>query len=193
MADQARKDAQMPRINTVNLASADPKARALLECVRQSLGMTPNLIGALANSPAALGAYLGFGQSLAAGVLGAQLREQVAVAVAGANGCEYCASAHSALAKAQKVDDAELALNLEGDSSNDRTRAALQFVTAIVNKRGWLSDDDLSAVRAAGFTDGELVELIAVVAINTFTNYFNHIAQTVIDFPRIAVTAPIAS
>lgn len=183
----------MPRINPVNTETADPKARALLEGVQKSLGMTPNLMKALANSPASLGAYLGFGQSLAAGSLGAKLREQVAVAVAGANSCEYCASAHTALAKGQSVDDAELALNLEGESADERTNAALQFATAIVRKRGWVTDDDLIAVRSAGFSEGEVVELVAVVAINTFTNYFNHVAQTQVDFPLVAVNAAVVS
>ena len=183
----------MARIEPISPESAHPAAQALLDGVQKSLGMTPNLMKTLARSPAALGAYLGFGQSLSAGSLGGRLREQIAVAVAGANGCEYCASAHTALGGRLGVGDSELARNLGGRSEDDRTDAALQFAGSIVHKRGWVSDDDLAAVRNAGFGDDEIVELIAVVAINTFTNYFNHIAETDIDFPRVAVEAVTSS
>ena len=184
----------MPRINPIPPDQADPKAQTLLTAVQKSLGMTPNLMKTLAHSPAALGAYLDFGQKLGAGTLGGKLREQIAVVVAAVNGCEYCASAHSALAKMQGVDESELARNLDGQSQDPRTNAALKFATATVQNRGWVSDNDLAAVHEAGFTDGDVVEIVAVVAINLFSNYFNHIAQTDVDFPRVPVvkgSAPI--
>ena len=180
----------MARINPVTQDQADPKARELLAGVEKSLGMVPNILGTLAQSPASLAAYLGFGQALSGGTLGGKLREQIAVTVAGANSCEYCASAHTALGKGQGVDEVELARNLEGESEDERTGAALRFARAIALKRGWVSDEDYAAVREAGFGDGEVVEIIATVAINTFTNYFNHIAQTENDFPRVAVEEP---
>ncbi len=180
----------MARINPVNRDEADVKAQELLGGVEKALGMVPNLMGTLARSPASLAAYLGFGQALSGGTLGGKLREQIAVSVAGANSCGYCASAHTALGKGQGVDEAELARNLNSESEDERTGAALRFARAITLKRGWVSDEDYSAIREAGFGDGEIVEIVATVAVNTFTNYVNHIAQTEIDFPRVEVAEP---
>ncbi len=180
----------MARINPVSRDQADPKAQGLLDGVEKALGTTPNLMATIAQSPASLAAYLGFGQALGGGELGSKLREQIAVAVAGANSCEYCASAHTALGKGQGVEENELSSNLVGESSDQKTAAALRFSRAIVQKRGFVGDTDLDEVRAAGFGEGEIVEIIATVAINTFTNYFNHIAQTENDFPRVAVQEP---
>ncbi len=180
----------MARINPVNVETADPKAQKQLEGVKKAMGMTPNLLATLGQSPAALGAYLGFGQALSGGTLGSALREQIAIAVAGANSCEYCASAHTAAGKGLGVDKAELAANLDGRSSDEQTSAALEFAVAIVQNRGWISDGDVAAVRNAGFTEAQVVELSAEVAFNTFTNYFNHIAETEVDFPRVEVEAP---
>ncbi len=181
----------MARINPVNRDEGDAKAQELLAGVEKALGMVPNLMGTLAHSPASLGAYLGFGQALSGGTRGGKLREQIAVSVAGVNSCGYCASAHTALGKGQGVDEVELARNLEGESEDERTGAALRFARAITQKRGWVSDEDYAAVREAGFGDGEVIEIVAVVAINTFTNYVNHIAQTEIDFPRVEVAEPV--
>jgi len=183
----------MPRITPIDPASADPKAQNLLDGVQKALGTTPNLMKTLAHSPASLNAYLGFGQALGGGQLGGVLREQIALAVAGANGCEYCASAHTALGKGQKIDDEELARNVTGQSSDPRTQTALDFARAIVTKRGWVSDDDLAAVREAGFSEGEIVEIVATVALNVFTNYFNHVAGTDVDFPRVRVPEPVSA
>lgn len=183
----------MARINPVTTEQADPKAKTLLDGVQKSLGMTPNMMATMAHSPAALGAYLGFGQALGGAKLSAKVREQIAVAVAGANACEYCASAHTLLGKGMGADEGELAANLKGDSSDPKTDAALKFANAVVLKRGWLSDADVQAVRDAGFGDAEIVELVATVAINVFTNYFNHIAQTTNDFPKVDVGEPVTA
>jgi uncharacterized peroxidase-related enzyme len=181
----------MARIKALRSDEASPKSKALLEGVQKGLGMTPNLMATIAHSPAALGGYLGFGQALGSGTLSASLREQIAVAVAGENSCGYCASAHTLLGKGAGVEASELASNLGGQSSDERTQAALDFALAIVTKRGWVSDADLAAVRGAGFSEGDLVEIVAAVAVNVFTNYFNHVADTDIDFPEVAVREPV--
>ena len=178
----------MPRISPVQ--NPDPKAENLLQGVEKALGVRPNLMTTLAHSPAALGAYLQFGQALGGSNIPASLREQIATSVAGANHCTYCASAHTLLGKNAGVADDELARNLRGQSDDPRTAAALSFATALVERRGWVGDDDLAAVRDAGFSDAEVVEIIATVAINTFTNYFNHVAQTDVDFPLVDAGQP---
>jgi len=162
----------------------------MLDGVEKALGMTPNLMKTLAHSPAALDGYLKFGAALGGGTLSAAVREQIAIAVAGANSCGYCASAHTALGKKFGVDDAELNRNLRGESRDAKLQAALEFSRSVVEKRGFVDDREVEALRAAGCDDGEIVEIIANIAHNIFTNYFNHIAQTKIDFPEVSVPEP---
>jgi uncharacterized peroxidase-related enzyme len=183
----------MPRINPIDSATANNKAASLLDAVQRALGTRPNLMTTMAHAPAALEAYLGFGKSLSSGKLGGALREQIALTVAGANTCEYCASAHTALAANAGVDEHERTANLEGLSGDPKVQAALRFVRAVVEKRGWIDNAELAAVRNAGYDDGEIVEIIANIAINIFTNYFNHIAKTEVDFPVVKVGQPVAA
>jgi AhpD family alkylhydroperoxidase len=139
----------------------------------------------MANAPAVLKAYLAFGDAISHGRFDAKSREAIALTVAGANNCEYCASAHTAFSKSLKVEDAEIGRRLDGRSSDPALDAALQFAGKLVDKRGFVSDDDIADVRAAGFDDGAVVELVANVAANILTNYLNHVGQTEIDFPKV--------
>ena len=132
----------MPRIQALELDQVDAKTRGLLENVHKALGTIPNLMKTLAHSPVALEIYLGFGQALGRGRLSAGLREKIALAVSGANRCEYCIAAHAALGKKFGVDEAELRASMEGRSSDAKTQAALAFALSIVSKNGWVSDED---------------------------------------------------
>ncbi|WCL53968.1 carboxymuconolactone decarboxylase family protein [Gimibacter soli] len=165
------------------------KSQALLAEVKKKLGGTPNLFTTLAHSPAALGFYLAGGGAIGEAKLSASLREQLALAIAGANGCDYCASAHTTIGKMFKLEEAELARNLNAASSDAKVNAALVFARNVTLTRGRVSDAELAAVRNAGYSDGEILEIIAVVAINTFTNYVNHIAATEVDFPLVTTEA----
>ena len=118
------------------------------------------------------------------------MREQIALVTAGLNGCDYCASAHTLIGKGAGLSPDELAANLRGRSSDAQTQAALDFATAIVEQRGQISDAQLEAVLAAGYPPGEVVEIVAHVSINLFTNYFNLVAGTLVDFPRVQASAP---
>ena len=140
----------MPRIKPIDIDQADGKAKSLLENVNKALGMTPNLMRTLAHSPAALEAYLGFGQALGGGSLSAKLREQIALTVANANACEYCAAAHTALGKKSGLDATELKRNLQGQSNDPKVEAALQFARAVVVRQGWVTDEELRGVRPGG-------------------------------------------
>lgn len=162
-----------------------PKAQLLLEDVRRMLGSTPNLFTTLAHSPAALGVFVNALGAFADSDLSPALREQIALTVAGANGCDYCASVHTALGKRYQVNENELVQNLEAGSSDHKTRAALAFARKIVDARGNVSDPDVQAVRAAGFSDSQIVDIVAVTCVNIFTNYFNHVMGTEIDFPLV--------
>ena len=175
----------MSRLIPVDPATATGEAKTLLDGVQKKLGMTPNVIRTIANSPAALKAYLGLGEALSGGRFDAKMREAFALTVAGANSCEYCASAHSALSKNLKVDDVEIDRRLGGHSSDPKLDAALVFARKVVETRGFISDDDIAAVRAAGHDDNAIAEIVANVVANIFTNYFNHVAQTEVDFPKV--------
>ena len=177
----------MQRIAAVNPAEATGKANQLLDGVQAKLGMTPNLMKTLAAAPAALEAYLNFGAVLGTGNLDAKFREQIALAVAQANSCEYCLCAHSAIGKMVGLKPEEIALSREAHSQDAKHEAGLQFVQALVVQRGEVSDQTLGQVKAAGYTDGDVAEIVANVAINIFTNYFNHVARTDIDFPRVVL------
>ncbi len=179
----------MTRINPLTIETASPAASEILTAVKSKVGMIPNLYASMAHSPAALSAVLAFGDAMGKSSLSPALREQLALAIAGTNNCDYCASAHTAIGKGAGVSQEELASNLSGVSNDPKTQAFLTFAQSIVEKRGNLSDEDLQDARAAGITEAEIVEVVATVAINTFTNYFNHIAETEIDFPVVRSSA----
>lgn len=174
----------MPRIKPIQITESEGPSRQMLETVQRNLGMVPNLLKTMAHSSAVLSGYLSFTQALST-ALNAPLREQIALTVAGSNQCDYCASAHTALGAKTGVEADELARNLRAESGDIRTQAALQFARLVIEKRGLVSDEDLNNVRAAGYSESQIAEIVAVVALNTFTNYFNHVAGTEIDFPRV--------
>lgn len=158
----------------------------VLGAVRASLGRVPNIFATMAHSPAVLQGYLAFSGALGEGRLSAALREQIALTVAGENACDYCASAHTALARGAGVSADEAARNLRGEASDDRAAVILAFTRTVVRERGHVSSADLEALRSADVDDAELVEIIANIAANLFTNYFNHVAGTEIDFPAVS-------
>lgn len=175
----------MQRIQTLTTATATGKSKDLLEGAKKAMGKELNIFGAMANAPAALEGLLGLVGSLSKGKLAAPLREQLALVTAGKNACDYCASAHTYLAEKQGVAAEERTANLQGKSSDKKIQAALTFASQLVEKRGGVSQDDLKAVKDAGFSDEEAIEIVAHVALNTFTNYFNEAFKTEIDFPAV--------
>lgn len=175
----------MARLNPVNVDAAQGKAKDLLDGVKKAIGATPNLIKTFALSPAVLEGYLGFSGALKGASLNAELQEQIALAVAGLNGCDYCASAHTAIGGSLGVSADELALNLRGAASDPAVDVVLKFARSIVETKGFVSDDDIARVRAAGYSDAAIAEIVAAVALNFFTNTFNHVAGTEIDFPVV--------
>lgn len=177
----------MSRIQPIQNADATGKAKQLLDGVQAKLGKTPNLMKTLAQAPAALEGYLNFSGALATGTLDAKFREQLALAVAQANSCEYCLSAHSTIGKMAGLNVEEVAASRRSQSDDPKRNAGLKFAQLLVVQRGLVSDAALEAVRRAGYTDGEITEIVAHVALNTLTNYFNHVAQTDVDFPKVAV------
>ena len=180
----------MPRLNTVNPETAQGKAKLLLDGVQKSLGMTPNIMRMLANSPAALEAYLGLMRALGGASIDGKTREAIALATSGANGCDYCVAAHTALGKIAGLSKQETCDARRATASDEKESQALQFARQIVSSRGFVADEDVERVRQAGYTDGEIAEIVANVALNIFTNYFNHVADTEVDFPVAPELAP---
>lgn len=179
----------MTRIHTPASVDAAPEAsRGLLTAVGKQLGVVPNLFRMVANSPAALEGYVGLTAALGKGALPAATRERIALAVAEANGCEYCLSAHTYLGRhVAKLSDPEMLANRSGTSGEPVADAAVRFAGSVLAQRGHVSDDDVRAVRAAGYTDAQIVEIVQHVALNVWTNYVNSVAQTVVDFPLVTL------
>jgi uncharacterized peroxidase-related enzyme len=175
----------MPRIAPLDPSKATGRAKELLDAVQRKFGRVANVVAGLANSPAALEAYLKVQEALGNGSLDVKLREQIALVVAQANGCEYCVSAHTAIGKMVGLDDRQVVGARQAATGDARIDTALRFARTVVERRGWVTDEDLAAVRAAGWSDGEMVEILANVVANFFTNYFNHVAGTEVDFPRV--------
>lgn len=175
----------MTRITPVLDTHASPEAAELFTAIKSKVGMVPNLYRVLAQRPAVLSALLGFGSALGKGSFDAKTHEAIALTVAKANRCDYCASAHTAISASLKVPRDEISAHLDARSSDPRLAAILVLAARIVAEKGHLTDADLAAARAAGLNDGDVVEVAANVVANILTNYINHIAQTQIDFPVV--------
>jgi uncharacterized peroxidase-related enzyme len=180
----------MARINPVE-RKTNSKTRELWATVEKKLGGVPNLIATMAQSPAVAQAYLEGAQALAGGSLSNALREQIALTVSEANQCDYCVSAHSFLASKAGLKESDLLDARHGTSSNIRINAALTFARKIVEDRGHVNDEDVDEVRRAGYTDGEIAEIVANVCMSIFTNYFNHVAGTEVDFPYVPLLVAV--
>lgn len=181
-----------PRIPAIDPLGVTGPVAGLFSAVKAKLGVVPNLMRTFAQSPAVFEGYLGFTGALAKGVLPARLREQLALAIAEANGCDYCLSAHSLLGKGAGLTPEAIEAARRGEAADPKAGALLQFAREVVATRGAVSDEALATARAAGATDAELVEVVAHVAANVLTNYTNNVARTVIDFPRAKPLAAVA-
>lgn len=177
----------MSRIPLVDATSAPAASRDILRQIHGAFGATPNMFRAVANSPAALQSMWAAFGALGGGVLPAQLGEKVAVAVADSNRCEYCLAAHTALGKKAGASAEQMAAAQAGRADDPQTAAALDFALKLVRDRGQLRDADIAALRQAGFDDGQIVELLAHVALNLFTNYVNVAFDVPVDFPKVAL------
>lgn len=175
----------MARVDIIDPQTATGEAKQLLDAVQAGLGMVPNFIRVLANSPAALNAFLGIHGIAGAGALDPLTRERIALAVAEQNACQYCVSAHTAIGRKVGLGTDEMLANREGRSADAKAQAALSFARALVEHTGQVSTAEFDAVRAAGHSDGEIIEIITHVAMNIFTNLLGKATQVEIDFPKV--------
>lgn len=177
----------MNSLPLIDPQAAQGEAHDLLEAVRASMGVVPNMTKAMANSPALLQGYLDFASALGSGVLPAATAELLALTVAQANACEYCLSAHTYLAEhVTHLGAEEVAAARKGEHTDPKVSAILTLAASVLDNRGDLSDGDLDRAHAAGVTNAEIAETIGHVAINVLTNYFNKAAGVEIDFPVVS-------
>lgn len=175
----------MSRLPLVDPSQARGKAHELFEAIKAKMGRVPNMMKAMANSPAVLEGYLGLSGALGAGSLDPKVRERLSIEVAEANHCGYCLAAHTLLGKLAGLDEAERHSARLGESSDPKADAALKFARTVLDRRGDVDEEDVRRVREAGFADGEVAEIIAQVALNVLTNYFNVAVEPPIDFPAV--------
>jgi len=177
----------MSRIPTPATINDAPEAsRPVLEAIQKQIGSVPNIFRLVSNSPAALKGLTALQGALGKGKLAPATRERIALTMAEANGCDYCLSAHTYTGtKFAKLDESEIEANRRGTSNDPKAAAAVEFARTLVDARGSVAPGEVEKVRAAGYSDAEILEIIAHVALNTFTNYANEALGTEIDFPRI--------
>lgn len=182
----------MSRINLVDPVSATGPSAELLGEIRSAFGVAPNMFRAVANSPAALASMWGSFGALGKGRLGVKLGEQIAVAVADRNDCHYCLAAHTALGRKAGATAEEMTAAQHGKSADPKTAAALAFAQKLVDARGQVSDADVRSLREAGYDDEDVVEIVAHVALNLFTNYINVALAVPVDFPGVKLVREAA-
>ena len=175
----------MSRIPALDPADASPKAKPMLDAVNKLLGVTPNMFKVAAQSPATLEGLLGLNGALARGTFNARTREAISLAVAEANGCDYCLSAHTALGQRAGLSVADIAAARAGRADDAKTAALVRFARALTLNRGQASDADLAALRQEGLDDGQIIEAVGNTVVNIFTNTLNLVAGTEIDFPVV--------
>ena len=179
----------MTRLTIPTRDEAPAASQPLLDAVSDKLGTIPNLFRLVANSPAGLKGVLSLNSALDK-TLDVKTRERIAVAVAAVNGCDYCMSAHTYLGlNLAKLDEAELAANRRGRSTDDKASVVVAFARKVAENRGNVTDADVAAVKLAGFTEAQVIEIVLVVAENFLTNLINNVAATEIDFPLVSAQA----
>ncbi|MBP2308513.1 peroxidase-related enzyme [Azospirillum melinis] len=178
----------MAHVNLVDPASSAATVKPTLDRIKGAFGVVPNMFKAVANSPAALASMWGSFGALGQGKLGAKLGEQIAVAVADRNDCTYCLAAHTLLGQKAGASGAEMAEAQHGRSADPRTAAALAFAVKLVENRAAVDAADVAALRDAGFDDEAIVEILAHVALNLFTNYVNVALDVPVDFPGVKLS-----
>jgi uncharacterized peroxidase-related enzyme len=177
----------MSRIQIIDPQTAPPAARQLLEAVQAQLGVTPNFIRVLANAPKALEGFLGLYGAAGQFSLDKAMQERIALAVAEGNACDYCVSAHTAIGRHAGLSTSEMLLNRQGNAGEVRAAAIVSFARALSDNLGEVTSAEFDTARAAGINDAEIVEIIAVVALNVFTNILGKATRVDIDFPQVAL------
>jgi uncharacterized peroxidase-related enzyme len=175
----------MARFTIPTRDAAPAASQPILDAVGTQLGMIPNLYRLVSLSPIALTGLANLDVALSKS-LDLKTRTRIAIATAQVNGCDYCLSVHTYLGlNFAKISPEDAARNRAGGSTDPKADAAVHFAAKVAQSRGKLTDADITAVKAAGFTEAQIIEIVALVAENFFTNLINNVAQTDIDVPAV--------
>jgi uncharacterized peroxidase-related enzyme len=172
----------MPDFTVHTIDTAPQQSVPLLQGAQKAFGFVPNLIAVLAESPAVVEAYLTLTQIFDKSSLTATERQVAILAISRYNECDYCMAAHSAIASMQKVPaDVIQAIRNDQPIADDTLEALRTFAATVVEKRGWLSENDVAAFRSAGYSQAQVLEVVLAASLKTLSNYANHLAETPLD------------
>ena len=174
---------QKARFSLLGKEEAPEGSKGHLETAKSAMGRVPNILKAMANSPSVIGAYLGLSGQLKSSGLSPRIREAIALVVAQEHSCDYCLAAHTVLGGKAGLSNEEIMSSRRGVLADPKEQAALHVAVEIDRGRGHVDDEVIDSARRAGLSDGQMVEILLAVVMNLFTNYFNHLARTPIDFP----------
>lgn len=174
----------MAKIKPVNVEEADDRQRELLQAVKGKMGSVPNILGTMVHAPSVLKSYLMMSDAMGESSLSPALRERLSLVVSEKNGCGYCLAAHTVLGKMNGLSEKETIEARNGKAADARDQAALTFALRVMETNGYVSDEDRQAARDAGLGEQQQIEIVGMIALNTLTNLFNHIAETDLDFPE---------
>lgn len=175
----------MSRINVVEKDTANAEQNELFEAIQSQLGMVPNFLKVFANSPAALGAFLGLHTIAGGGSLESQTRERIALTIAQKTSCQYCVSAHTAIGRKAGLSTAEIEANRAGTSQDAKAAIAVKFAQALIEHKGEVTNDELVELRDVGYSESDIVEIITHTGMNFLTNLIGKVSRVDIDFPKI--------
>lgn len=173
----------MTRVKPVSVEEAKGEVKDIYHSLQEKMGKVFNIFQNMGNSPATLNGFLALSGAAEQTSISPKLREQIALIVGQSNHCQYCLSAHTAIAKGQGLSEQEIMKARQGESSNAKDHAILKFAKYIVENRGNVSNQEIASLKAVGVNDTEIVEIVLIVVVNLFTNYFNLVTDPKIDFP----------
>ncbi len=176
----------MPRIKQLNIDETSSYTNKLYKKVEESLGRVPNIFKCMGNSEMALDSFLSMNANFMAGKLGGKFIRMIMLSISEVNGCEYCVAAQIQMAKNASLLNDEECLNARRFiGTDDKSQAMLDFIKKVHETKGMVKDEDIEAVRNAGFGDVEIVEILGTVALITFANYIGNVGVPELDFPEV--------
>jgi alkylhydroperoxidase family enzyme len=174
----------MQRIHSIDPQVAQGRTKEMFDTVQQAFGMIPNTARVMANSPAVLESFLAYSTAMGKLRIGEKLHNQLKLSTSETNSCDYCTSILCAIAPSAGLSADDISAGRTGKSVDQRTEAALEFAAGVLESRGKVTDQQLAAVREAGYGDGDIVEIVASVVLGCFTNFLNNVAETELDVPQ---------
>lgn len=173
------------RFQLVSPEQAAPAIKKIYETIQTKMGKLPNIFKGMGNSPAVLTAYLSLSDAVNQTSLSPELRSEIALFTAQNNHCNYCVAAHTAISKGHGMSDVQIIAARKGQTSDKKNQAVLSFTKKVLDKKGGVSDEDIQELKSVGVNDKEIAEIVLAITLNIFTNYFNRVTDTPLDFPQV--------